>query len=464
MRAQLRTPRTARPEARRSGAVRAAALLCATLAAAGCKDAVVPDLNNPSIEGVTTNPTRAQVQALASGIIIGNRAALGDQVRDLEILGRDAYNLDASDPRWISEMLINLDPGGFGSRHWSVRYRNVKGAEVLIASVATSEALTAAEQSATVGFAQTFKALDLLGVAETRDSLGFAVRAAATPSDTPPLVCRDAGLTAIAALLDSAQTALQAGGASFPFSLTSGFAGFNTPAAFVRFNRAIKARTEIYRARTEPAAYGRALAAVNASFIDPAASLDLGVYQVYSLASGDAANPLYQDPATANFRAHPSVRAQAEPGDRRVAAKIAAGANKVYQGVGSSDVFTRYADPTSPVPLVRNEELILLRAQANLGLGNLAAAQADINSIRVRSGGLAPRTYATSAAALDDLLRQKRYSLLFESGSRWIDARLYGRLSTLPVDIPGSHRVQGAFPVPQDEVLARGGAVACTAS
>src|SRR3712207_7314021 len=41
--------------------------------------------------------------------------------------------------------------------------------------------------------------------------------------------------------------------------------------------------------------------------------------------------------------------------------------------------------------------------------GNLAAAQADINTIRVKSGGLAPRSYGSTAQALDDLLRQKRY-------------------------------------------------------
>lgn len=442
---------------------RAVLALVAALAAGACRDSIVPDYNNPSLEGVTVNPTRAQVQALASGLVVGNRAALGDQIRDLEIVGRDAYNLDAADPRWITEMLIELDPGGFGGRHWAARYRNAKGADVMISAVNSADALSAAEKSAAVGFAQTMKALDLLAVAETRDSLGFAVTAAASTAESPPLLCRDAGLARIAGLLDSARTALVAGGTAFPFLLPSGFTGFTTPTTFARFNQGITARTEIYRAKTDPAANGRALAALAASFVDTAASLDAGVYQVFSLASGDAPNPLYQDPATSNFRAHPSVRGDAEAGDRRVAAKTAVGSNKVYQGVGSTIVFTVYDGPTAPIPLLRNEELILLRAQANLGAGNLLAAQRDINTIRVKSGGLAPRVYASTAAALDDLLRQKRYSLLFESGSRWIDARLYNRLGTLPVDAPG-HRVHQVFPVPQDEVLARGAATSCATS
>jgi hypothetical protein len=447
----------------RTAARRTAALLLGALLVVGCEDAVVPDLNNPSLEGVTNNPSRQQVQSLATGLLIGNRANTDDQVRDMEILGRDAYNLDAADPRWITEMLIELDPGGFGGRHWAARYRNAKGADVMIASVSSAEALSAAEKSAAVGFAQTMKALDLLAVAETRDSLGFAVTASASTAETPPLLCRDAGLARIAGLLDSARTALLAGGAAFPFVLPAGFTGFTTPATFARFNQGITARAEIYRAKTDPAANGRALTALAASFVDTTASLDAGVFQVFSLASGDAPNPLYQDPATSNFRAHPSVRGDAEAGDRRVAAKTAVGSNKVYQGVGSTIVFTVYGGPTAPIPLLRNEELILLRAQANLGAGNLLAAQRDINTIRVKSGGLAPRVYASAADALDDLLRQKRYSLLFESGSRWIDARLYNRLGTLPLDAPG-HRVHQVFPVPQDEVLARGAATSCSTS
>ena len=437
-----------------------AVVLLGTAALAGCKDAVVPDLNNPSLEGMTNNPTRSQVQSLATGLIIGNRVSVGPQIRDLEIIGRDAYNLDAADPRWVSELLIQMDPGGFGGAHWTGRYRNIKGANVMIASVATSAALSAAEKSAATGFAQTIKALDLLSVIETRDVAGIAEDAGQTTDDLARLLCRDPALARVSTLLDTAQTNLAAGGAAFPFPLGSGFAGFNTPATFTRFNRALKARTEIYRGKTDNTAYGRALTALGQSFIDTTASLDLGVYHVFSLAAGDAPNPLYQDPATTNFRGHPSLRAEAEAGDLRVAAKMATGSTKTYQGVGSDIILTVYDGPTAPIPIIRNEELILLRAQANIGLSNLAEASRDINTIRVKSGGLAPRGHVSTAEALDDLLKQKRYSLLFESGSHWIDARLYNRLNTLPIDITG-HRVHPNYEVPQDEVLARGGTATC---
>lgn len=436
-------------------------LIVAALASLACKESVVPDLNNPSLEGVTSNPSRPQVQSMATGLLLGNRSATGSFIRDLEIIGRDAYNLDAADPRWITELLVNLDPGGFGAAHWGVRYRNVKGANVMIASVSSATALTAAEKSAATGFAKTIKALDLLAVLEARDSIGIAIDAGATPDDLMPVACRAPALVRIGALLDSARTDLLAGGGSFPFVLTPGFAGFDRPATFAQFNRGIKAKVEIYRGRTDATRFAQALTDLALSFVDTTASLDLGVYHQFSLAAGDAANPLYQDPATANFRAHPSVRADAEAGDLRVAAKTAIGPNKTYQGVSSNILFTRYASPTAPIPLMRNEELILLRAQANLGAGNLLQASRDINVVRRRSGGLPDNIHATSAAALDDLLRQKRYSLLWESPSRWIDARQYGRLGTLPRDA-ANHVVHGAYQIPQAEVLARGGSVTCS--
>ena len=97
---------------------------------------------------------------------------------------------------------------------------------------------------------------------------------------------------------------------------------------------------------------------------------------------------------------------------------------------------------SAPVAIIRNEELILLRAEANLGIGTVAsinAARSDINLIRTQSGGLDPiggGTWIalTASQQLDELLYNKRYSLLWEFGTSWIDARNYGRLAQLPHD------------------------------
>ena len=46
-------------------------------------------------------------------------------------------------------------------------------------------------------------------------------------------------------------------------------------------------------------------------------------------------------------------------------------------------------------------------------------------------------------------LNRGRYSLLLE-GFRWVDARRYGRLNTLPLDLPG-HFVARVVPIPKAE-------------
>ena len=55
----------------------------------------------------------------------------------------------------------------------------------------------------------------------------------------------------------------------------------------------------------------------------------------------------------------------------------------------------------------------------------------------------------SSVQQLDELLYNKRYSLLFE-GHRWIDMRRYGRLTDLPQDIATFVRFS-RFPFPQRE-------------
>ena len=55
------------------------------------------------------------------------------------------------------------------------------------------------------------------------------------------------------------------------------------------------------------------------------------------------------------------------------------------------------------------------------------------------------------------ILYEKRYSLMME-GDRWSDVRRYGRLNTLPLDIPSGPNqnfVAKVMPIPQGECLNR---------
>jgi hypothetical protein len=109
-----------------------------------------------------------------------------------------------------------------------------------------------------------------------------------------------------------------------------------------------------------------------------------------------------------------------------------------------------WASNVASVPIIRNEELILLRAEANNALNNRAAAIQDLDFIRVNSGGLAPLGAAYAADLVDEILYNRRYSLFDEYGHRWVDLRRYGRLATLEKALP-SHRIFPVVPIPVDE-------------
>jgi hypothetical protein len=98
-----------------------------------------------------------------------------------------------------------------------------------------------------------------------------------------------------------------------------------------------------------------------------------------------------------------------------------------------------------------------LWAEARLGQGNTAEAARFINFIRRASGGLdsVPNLGLQPAATiLNQLLKQRLYSLLYENGHRWIDMRRYGKLGQLIRDIPAD-TVFSSMPVNVFEVNAR---------
>ena len=450
-----------------SSAIASAALL---LVMSACSDLTVPDYNNPSLEDLQTNPTPTKVAQAAQGLLVGTRTQQGTQngyVSLLGIIGRESYNFDPADPRFMVEMLIGPLDGGspaFGGNLFAAPYANIRNANILLGALDRVAGMSPAQLSAVKGFAHTIQALDFLYLINTRDDLGLPLDVGTEPTGPPAAIVSKADVfTHIVKLLDDALAELQAGGSEFPFQLSPGFAAFSTPSQFGTFNRALKARVETYRGN-----HAAALTALNASFIDLAAPLTLGAYHSYSTGSGDLQNLLF-DPTGRAVVAHPSLRIDAEHKpdgslDQRVLDKTAIITARTVQGVTSDLVFSIYESNTASVPIIRNEELILLRAEARFNTGNTAGALSDINLIRTVSGGLAPRGPFTSASDfIDELLRQRRYSLMFEGGHRWIDARRFNRLGTLPRALP-THNVHTRFPFTEAECLARGEAApeSCT--
>ena len=88
--------------------------------------------------------------------------------------------------------------------------------------------------------------------------------------------------------------------------------------------------------------------------------------------------------------------------------------------------------------------------------GDAVGAAEDLNTIRTRAGSLAtilPTDIATETTFLDELLYNRRWSLLFE-GHRWIDMRRFDRLGQLTIDVP-QHVVVPGLPLSQTECLQR---------
>lgn len=453
------------------------------LGAGGCQALEAPNFNAGDLGELQTDPTRASVGAAVTGLTIVTRDVYAgddnDLVAMLGVLGRENYVLDPADPRFVTEMLAgSLSPSSpaLGGNYWERPYQNVRMVDVILNALPALEAgeMTEAEKAATRGFVKTWKALDLLVIAETRDSncdgdLGCPSAVEEDPEDLAPALPLEELYAAIEELLDSGLADLESAGDRFPFELHSGFSGFATPAAFRQFNRALAARVDVYVGTIfdRPAKFQEALDDLAASFMDPGGDFRTGVYHVYGTGSGDISNGLFQPSSDPIYRAHRSVRenARLQAGgdtlDRRFLEKTRpVQARFIDQGqqVGSDLGFEIYTSPSTPVPVIRNEELLLLAAEAHINMGELEEAEPFLNEVRTRAGGLpsVDLSSMSQAEAITELLYDRMYSLLAEGGHRWIDMRRYGRLEQLPLDLP-SHQVNARYPVPIDEQLARGG-------
>ena len=101
----------------------------------------------------------------------------------------------------------------------------------------------------------------------------------------------------------------------------------------------------------------------------------------------------------------------------------------------------------------------MLRAEAEwfASTPNKTQAVTDLNFVRTNSGGLPPTglTAASSDAAfITALLYEREFSLLWEQGTTWIDARRFNRLSTIPLGVTNGN-VPAVMPVPVAECSAR---------
>jgi len=472
------------------------ALACFTLAIGACKDSTgVPDLNNPSVSSVAGALTPGNLQLLITGILNREREALDYPFYVVPAtMARDVWLLASTESRFESETLEGPpSPGGFISTRSFTQWFNAQRAEQnLINAVpnATAE-LTAGDKLAITGFVRTLKANDLYRVLETRDSIGLPI-ALSDPNGAPaPIRCKPAVLAYLSALLDSGYTdltaAVAAGTTTFPATLPSGWSSiggdYTDLGNEIKYNRGLKGKIEVYR--------GLAAGGTAQNFTDAKTALDIALTGVTPDAAGLAGGPYYQFSTLSgeitnllfDSQIHftPSVHDSLQAGDLRGAKIITRStpAKLIVDGVTfvtpydpAVSVTSNSANQTRPIPILKNEELFLVRAQAKIGLNDFVGAAQDMNIVRSVSGGpaLAPyTTFANQTQAINAVLYEKRYSLLTDGPQRLVDLRAYGRLNAVSFPNPGTNQIapyasdpyNKVLPFPQSEIDARKGNIAC---
>ena len=411
----------------------------------------ITNADSPSVDAVAENASKSELQNLVSGLEFRHREYTDGTAGVTQLFGsfgREVYAAYASDPRFITNWLgkdgVTPDPEFFAdAASFDEPYQAIKQANTLIDAVNNTDAVTEQERAGYIGLAQTIQAFQYLIPlqAQYRNPDGSIRIDVADPLNPGPYLPYDEALADIRQLLDDAQTTLEQAGSSFDFALTSGWGEFATPAGMQQVNRALAARAAIYAEDWQGA-----LDALDDSFLSLTtgeASMNVGAYHVFG-APPDLFNPLFY-PRNANtsqiLMVHPSMIDDALPGDARVPLKFferdAPITNGDLPGVELFYQDNRYDTQTSPVPFIRNEELILIYAEANAQLEQFTPAVNAIDLIRT-TWDLAP--YAgpqTTDALIDEILFQRRYSLWAEGGHRWIDARRYDRLEAIPTDLDG---------------------------
>ena len=410
-----------------------------------------PNPNGPALDDVLDNPTRPAIANLAVGVEASSRVALGTYLVDVGMIGREYWRVSPSDPRFTTDLLgaaeSVLDNNTFYiTQPWAARYATVRNANTMLLALDANATLTDAQKAAGRGFARTWIAYQyLLNLNLTYDNGVRFIE----PGDREagPLVTVGPALDRIAGLLDQADADLAAGGAgAFFFPASVGVGVPNTVAGYRQINRALAARVDAYRA--DWAGVQQALAG---SFVDAAGPLTDGAYHLFSNGPGDFANPFFfpLNGGGDGVLAHPTFVTDIAAGDNRRSKVQARTSARTFDGLTSAFDVDVYKTPTSPVPIVRRAELVLLRAEAAAQLGNAAAAVAALNVVRTAAGLPAYAGPTTTAALIDEVLRQRRFELYAE-GHRWIDLRRYDRLGTLPIDRP-TDDVFRQFPVPESD-------------
>ncbi len=504
------------------------ALAAAAVAFTACSDTNVPFFTAPT----SVPSTPPGVQNGMTGLFAGSRNDVQSFILDMTGYGRQGANFTNTEPRFITYDLGVVPIPSQSGTIWTNAFANILQAHQILATLpSVIPAYTPAQISALTGVVQTMIAYNYMHMQIDHDSGGGTIQPATTAANTPlpAALCNQDMWKYIVALLDSGNAQLNTAGATpIPVKLPNGFsavsqvAGPSTAAgSFAAFNRALagKANFELAYAlargpggsaptattpgspnvaaltRADSALTNSALYAPGALAAGPAGSWAADAHSVFwdfSATSGDLVNPM--NALVGTYVMLKEFVTLVDTADLRWKAKFAPYPATVqqptYAPVAVQVSYAMYDQPGSLIPIVRNEGLVLWRAQIQLGLGNLATAAALTDQVRTTVGGepagtTGPTTVRNSlgttvtfakvdptsyTSVRDYIMREQQVSTAIEdNGDRTAAIRDY-RLElvadttwdssnpTIKKAAPNGDQHTTVDPIPFAELSARGGA------
>lgn len=413
--------------------------LIAVFAFNACSLEKVVDPNFPGVESLAGNATQSQLNSLVAGQFSLARNGMGTYLQVTGTLGKELFNFNVTESRWLTELngLRPIDNSAFYNGATTGFGLPIRQANILIAAANKTTLATPEQKQAYIGVANTFKGLAylLMSNVQYQNGVRLNVEDPFKPSKNGTYA---EALTGIAAFLEAGSSALDAAGTSFPFTSPTGFAGFNTPAQFKKFNRALALRVALYQKD-----YTKAAALLPLTFVDEAASLNLGPVNTYNATPPDIANPLV-NVSSATIVAVEKIFNDIEAGDDRIGKvtlvnpplSYTSGLPSAYLSKWRSNI--NNATTSTSIPIIRNEELILIKAEiaASKAAPDLVEATRVVNLIRVAHGLGTVATFATADAAVTAILKERLYSLWYE-GHRWVDMRRNNRIAQIEIPVVG---------------------------
>jgi starch-binding outer membrane protein, SusD/RagB family len=347
---------------------------------------------------------------------------------------------------------------------WSALYRSIARANANIEALTDpSFVISEEEQNQMLGEAYFMRALSHHNAVKFWGDVPLITKSISTPAEAAAVT-----RTPVAQVYTQILADLASAEEHFELGTGSG----DTRQASLLAAQALRARVHFYRARTagadSVADYNAAIAAADEVISTPGVALAPSYADLFdprgNATSEDILRVRFSDQDAGNVSYYYMDKTL---GGRRELGPTDAGAGRITAAYETGDLRRTVSlalagtrnyvkkfpsvTGTEHMHVIRLAEVILIKAESQARLGQLAAAIATMNPIRVRAG-LAPLALGTMTRqqVVDAIINERRLELAFE-GDRWADMIRTGQALTF-LAAKGAPATQALYPIPSTEL------------